>query len=221
MRPHRGKLMQQANPVFVGFPHSDNAATTNRDPSLSDMFQRAQTIVIFPSCYDLPIECDGRIKVVIVGVEACIGQTLGLRFAQHAEGTTYFQTERRNTADHLEHGLELRTVVYLTPGGAHAESCDALLPCILRCLDDVLYGQQIVAFDAGFIVRALRTVSAILRTTAGLDRQQLAKLHFSWVEELSMYCLSQKQGIEQACVVNGSDFLASPIVVWRTRLHGR
>jgi hypothetical protein len=61
----------------------------------------------------------------------------------------------------------------------------------------------------------LRTVSAILRTSTGLDGEQPAHLHFIGRVELAVYFLRLHKKIEQRLIIDCGDFLPCPI-----RTHG-
>ena len=211
--------MQQSDAVFIGFAHADDAAAAHGDSRLPDMLQRAQSVLVISRRDDLAVKLGGRIEIVVVGIQAGIGETLRLRFIQHAKRATYFQSNRRHASDHFKHRLELRTIADLAPGRTHAESRDSLCARFARRFHDVFYGKQILPVHARFIVRALRTIGAILRTPAGLDRQQLAKLYLARLKILTVHPLCREQSIEQARVIQGANFVAGPVVFQPIRLH--
>jgi hypothetical protein len=79
--------------------------------------------------------------------------------------------------------------------------------------------KQVLPLHACVVVSALRAVSAILRTAAGLYRQQLAELHLSGLEMLSMHCLCLEQNVDQSGLVNSANFFAGPVVSHYGFLH--
>src|SRR5262245_18941897 len=92
-------------------------------------------------------------------------------------------------------------------------------PSVLGSSYDVFDGEQCPPFDSRFVVRALGTIRAILRTTAGFYRQQLAELHFTARKILTVHCLCDEYDIEDRPAIDGLDLLSCPIMFEPTRLH--
>ena len=100
---------------------------------------------------------------------------------EHAERGAGLHAERLARRDHLQHGVELRPVAHLAPGGAHAEAGRARCSRAFRAASSTssTSHQSSRRSTLGVVVRRLRAVAAILRAAAGLDRQEGAELHLA------------------------------------------
>src|SRR5579883_3007068 len=66
---------------------------------------------------------------------------------------------------------------------------------------------------------ALRAIRAVFRASAGLDGEQLAKLHLVRLEVLAVRRLSREYGFDQRPVINVADLFPGPVVTQSVRLH--
>ena len=186
MRIQGRKLIKQPDAIVIGFSHADDSATADCNSGLAHVLERPQPVFIIARRDDLAVKLGGCIEVVVVGMEARFSETAGLGFVQHTKRATDFHSKRRHTANHFQNRVEFRPITDLTPSGPHTESTDPLVASFARRFHDVLDGKQRLPVQTCFIVRALRAVSAILRTTTGFDRQQLAQLHLTGFKILTM-----------------------------------
>ena len=71
---------------------------------------------------------------------------------------------------------------------------------------------QLLPCHTRFVVRALRTVRAILRATAGLDRKQAAELHFLGAMKFAVRDLRLKDQLGEGKPVDLPYFISRPVV---------
>jgi hypothetical protein len=71
---------------------------------------------------------------------------------------------------------------------------------------------QLFSRKPGVIMRTLRTILAVLRAAAGLDRQQPALLHLVGVEMFAMNLLRLEQEIVEGQREQRDDLALSPVV---------
>ena len=71
---------------------------------------------------------------------------------------------------------------------------------------------QLLARNAGLVVRALRTVGAILGTAARLYREQPAELNFVGLVESAMRKLRLENQLGERKIIDSADFVARPVV---------
>ena len=71
---------------------------------------------------------------------------------------------------------------------------------------------QLFSLDAGIVVHALRTISAVFRAAAGLDRYQLAGLHAVRCVRLTVNALRPKHQFGQRRPINLCNLIALPVV---------
>src|SRR5438309_6782564 len=111
------------------------------------------------------------------------GDSSSLEFARFGrpnltERDAHFHPKLAHVAHDLENAFKFfRAVAHAPPRRAHAESGRALSAGPFCCDSDRLDRQQLLALDAGGIVRRLRAIGAIFATPAGLDAEQTATLH--------------------------------------------
>ena len=108
--------------------------------------------------------------------------------------------------------LELFAFGDVAPGGAHAEARRALLARAARRLERLVDAHQVVAIDAGVVVRRLRAVGAVLRAAAGLDAQEHAALHFVGDVIRAVHRLRAEHQVEQRRRVDRFDLGDRPVV---------
>src|SRR6266567_611278 len=98
--------------------------------------------------------------------------------ADLTQGDAHFHPKLAHLAHDLENALKFcRAVANATPRRAHAEPGRALCSGPFCRGSYRLDRQQLLALDAGGIVRRLRAIGAIFAAAAGLDAEQTATLH--------------------------------------------
>jgi hypothetical protein len=156
-----------------------------------------------------------------------------LGVVQHAERHASLEPERAHARDHVEHGVEFRTVADLAPGRPHAEAIGAgrlgaprrgQHGCDLEHLD--------LAETDLAMMRRLRAIAAILGAAAGLDRQEARLLDVIHVVIGAMGGIGARDQIEERQIVDGADLGRGPVVAgggfgglsghaWRFRTSSR
>ena len=118
---------------------------------------------------------------MVVVVQPGVFQCIGLLRVQHTQCRARLQPLGTYPFDHVQHALEIFPL-RVAPRRTHAETRGTGglgSPGRLQHLLDI---HQPLRLHAGVVMRALRTVAAILRTAAGLDAQQGTDLHGIGVE---------------------------------------
>ena len=180
------ELLEQADAVFLGLAQAEDSTAADSDASLTHVRDGFQAVFVNSGSDDFAVELGRGIEIVVVGAEAGLFQALGLGFGKHAKCAADFQIERGDAADHFQYAVEILAVIDLTPGRAHAKSRGAFG---FRAPGRVEYlggAHQLLACYAGFVMRALRAIGAIFRATAGLNREQAAKLDLSGAMEFAV-----------------------------------
>ena len=167
------------------FTHAHDAAAADVDARVAHMAQGLEPVLIGTRGDDLAVERFGGVEIVVVVVEAGIGEALRLGHAQHAEGDAGLQTERLDAGHHVRHRLQV-AVFGAAPGGAHAVAGGAGFPGAPGLGQHLVFGHQLARFEPGVVARALRAVGAVLRAAAGLDAEQRRHLHLVRVEVAAM-----------------------------------
>ena len=154
---------------------------------------------------------------MVVGGESSFFQADGLGIREHAKSAADFHAEGGDTANHFQDFIEFPALRGFAPGGTHAETSDAASNGIAGYANDVLRVEKALALDVGVIMGALRTISTIFGTAAGLDGDELAGLYAIGSVILAVYRLSAKNQIGNWSVIDGIDFGPSPLVFQRVR----
>jgi hypothetical protein len=143
--------------------------------------ERVEPVPIGARGDDLPVILRRGVEVVVVVVEAAGLQARGLRGREHAERGASFEPKCLHRLNHLAHRAEV-ALLRLAPGRAHAEARRTCSLGRARLGDHRIEAHQLLGLDAGVVLRALRTIGAVFRAAAGLDRKQRRNLHFAWIE---------------------------------------
>jgi hypothetical protein len=162
------------------------------------------------------VEVGCGVEVVVVVVEAGVGELLGLAFLQHAQGHAGLQAERLHLAHHLEHRGEV-LVLRPAPGGTHAEAAGAARLGRARVGEHLVDREQALAGETAVVAGGLRAVAAVFRAAAGLDREQGGALHFLRVEVAAMHLLGAEDELEQGQLEERLDLGGRPLVAGRGR----
>ena len=142
---------------------------------------------------------------MVVVVQAGLGQGFGLVLVEATEGHAGFQAHGLHAFDHFQHvGHVFGRRMF--PCRAHAETrrTDGLGTSGL--LEDLLHLHQLLFFQASVVVARLRTIFAIFRAGAGLDRQQGRDLHAVGVEMRAVHGLRLEQQVVEGLHEQGFDF---------------
>ena len=206
------QLMQQANPIFVGFAHADDAAATNSNSRAPHSLNGAQPVLVAARADDAAVELGRSIQIVVIGGETRGGQTARLIVGQHAEGAADFELQRGYSSHHLEHRVEVAPVPHFAPCGTHAEAAGAFIAGLFCRSADLLDIHQRLILNSRLVMSALRAIAAVFRAPTGFNRKQTTKLDASWIVEFPMDLLRVENQIEQRPMVDLPDGVASPIV---------
>jgi hypothetical protein len=133
---------------------------------------------------------------VVVVVEARVLQRLGLSWREHAERDAGLEAERLHAFDHRGDARDVSRL-RLAPGGPHAEARRAVRLRGTRRVEHLVERHQRVGVDARVVMRGLRTVRAVLRAAAGLDRQQRRQLDSGGIEVLAMNLLRTEDQVAE------------------------
>ena len=164
------ELGDQSRARAARFAHANDAAAAYVQARLAYLAQRIQPVVLGARRNDLAVKLGRGVQVVVVVVEAGVLQLLGLAFLQHAERGAGFHAEPAHRLDHFDHAVEV-TLFGAAPCRAHAKTRRAFFAGSTRCGYHHIECQHVLVIHVRVIARRLRTVTAILRTAAGLDRQ--------------------------------------------------
>ena len=175
------------------------------------MRERLEAILIGARGDDLAIKLRRRIEVVIVEVEAGVLEPPRLSVGQHAERDAALEPQRLDARDH---GADLLDVAVLgrAPGGAHAEPAGAGLARGARFVEHGVERHQLFRAHAGRVARALRTIGAVLRAAAGLDREQRRNLHRARIEIVAVNALRAEHQFGKRQREQRPHFLARPVI---------
>src|SRR5690606_4088663 len=124
---------------------------------------------------------------MVVGIQSSFLEATRLRGCKHAQRAAYFHPQRINTFHHLDDFVEVAVVANFSPRSAHTKTSAACLFGFGCPRKDFIYIKKSVHLDIGVISRSLWTITTVLRTTARLDRQERAHLHFRGIMIPAMY----------------------------------
>src|SRR5208337_3746958 len=131
---------------------------------------------------------------------------------QHSQGAANFHAQRGDSPNHFQDDLEFAALWSFPPGRAHAKSRYTACNSVPRHADYVPRVEQPLALHPGVVMRALRTIRAILRAAARLYGYQLAGLHAIGSMEFAVPGLRPVNQFGQRRRVNRCDFFFLPIV---------
>ncbi|VVN49539.1 hypothetical protein PS639_06484 [Pseudomonas fluorescens] len=206
-----GQLDQQVGAVVEGLAHAEDAAGADLHPRITHVSQGLQALAVGTGGDDAAVEFRRGIEVVVVVVEAGLGQRFGLVLIQATEGHAGFQAHGFHAFDHFQH---VRHVFgrRMFPRRAHAETgrTDGLGASGL--FEDLLHFHQFFFFQAGVVVTGLRTIFAIFRAGAGFDRQQRRNLDPVGVEMRAVHRLRLEQQVVEWLHEECFDFSQRPVM---------
>src|SRR5262245_8745306 len=206
-----GERSEHADAVLPRFAHADDAAAADMNAGIAHMAERIEPLLVRTRRDDLVVELGRCVEVVIVVIEARYLEPPRLLGREHAERRTGLEPERAHALDHRTHLVEV-AVLRLAPGRAHAEAARARRARSTRLLKHGLEAHQLLSLHAGLVMRALRAIGAVLRTTAGLDREQGRNLHLGRIEIFPVQALGAEHQFRKRQVEQRADLLARPVV---------
>ena len=205
------QLHQQGRAVLLAFAHAQDAAAADAESRLAHPLQGIQPILVGAGRDDLGVVGFRGIQIMVVVIEPGRLQTLRLTIGQHAQRYAGFEPQGFDALDHLADALDV-AIIRAAPGGSHAETTGALRLGCPRRLQHLLDRHQGFLAQPGVIMRALRTVGAVLGTGTGLDAQQAGNLHLVGIEMLAMHGLSLKQQIIERLLQQRHRLRHGPVV---------
>src|SRR5664280_135027 len=114
--------------------------------------------------------------------------------------------------------VQISTLLSIKTGGC-PEDC-AYCPQSAQ-YDTGVEAHKFLGLDAGVVLRGLRTIGAILRAAAGLDRQQGRDLHFGRIEILPVRQRRAEHQLRKRQREQCAHLLARPVVAERVRSRAR
>src|SRR4029450_5092957 len=138
--------------------------------------QRLEPVVLSARGDDCPIKLRGGIDIVVVIVKAGRLELLGLPFLEQPQGRASLEPERPHCPHHLDYALEI-ALLRTAPRRPHAEAGGPIRFGQARGGHNLPDRQQFLVLDARLITSGLGAIGAILRTTAGLDRDERGELY--------------------------------------------
>ena len=181
-------------------------------PACAHARQRGKPVGVGTRRDDAAVELRRRVEVVVVRGQPCGAERGGLLVGQHAERAARLHAEAADHADHLQHPFEGRALGGVAPRRAHAEARRALRPGADRRLAHLVERDEILARDAGRVVRRLRTIRAIFRTAAGLDAEQHAALDLIGAVIRALHLLRAEDEIGERRGIDRLDLVERPVV---------
>ena len=82
----------------------------------------SQPVLVGAGGDDLAVVLLRGVEVVVVRGQARLLEPLRLAVGEHAQRAARLHAQRAHALHHLQHRVELRAVLHLAPGGAHAEA---------------------------------------------------------------------------------------------------
>ena len=210
MAGQNGQRVQEADAILARLAHAHDAAATHIDARIADIFQRHQPVVEGPGGDDLLIMFGRGVDIVVVIIEAGVGQHVRLAFAQHPQRHAGFHAHLAHALHHLDDGGHV-PILGIAPGRAHAKARAARILRLRRRLHHRLHAHQLFGLEAAFGMSGLVAIAAILRAAAGLDRQQSGQLHLIAREVGAMDRLRIEHQVVERQVEQRSDFGAGPV----------
>ncbi len=207
-----GELEEEVEAVGGGFAHADDAAAADGDAGVADVLEGVEAVLVSAGGDDGAVEFGGGVEVVVVGVAAGGFEACGLGVGEHAEGAADFEAEVVDGGDEIEDGIEVLAVFHFAPGSAHAEAGGAFGLGFAGFLEDVVFGEDGVFFDAGVVVGGLWAVGAIFGAAAGFDGEECGALDFVGVEVGAVDGGGLEEEVGEGLGVEGLEFGEGPVV---------
>ena len=205
------KRRDHADAILGTLAHADDAATADVDAGVAHVTERVEAVLIGARGDDRAVVFRRGIEVVVVVIEAGRLETPRLVLREHAERGAGLEPNRLDAFNHLADVVEI-AILGLAPRRPHAEAARARTLGRLRLGDDGIDAHQFLRLDAGVVVHALRTIGAVFRAAAGLDRDQRRHLHLGGIEVQAMNLLRAKDQFGKRKLEQRAHLLARPVV---------
>ena len=212
LEPHQ--LLEQGGAVAGGLAHAQDPAGAHLHAGVAYVAEGRQAVGVAAGGDDLAVVVRRGVEVVVVVVQARLGQAPGLVAVHHPQGHAGLEPQRLDPAHHLQHRIEVLLPRAL-PGRAHAEAAGAGGLRRLGLLDHLLDLHELLPGKPGAVVGRLGAVLAVLRAGAGLDGEQGGDLHGVGVEVGAVHPLGVEQQVVEGQGEERLDLLEGPVVADR------
>src|SRR5690606_39360170 len=103
---------------------------------------------------------------MVVSIETGFREASGLVFGNHPQCTTDFHVELVQGSDHFQYLVELGTVFYISPCGAHTNPRASSSLCLEGLHFDLFHAHQPCGLYLRMVSGGLRAISTIFGTTS-------------------------------------------------------
>ena len=190
------------------------------DAGIAHGVERVEAVLVGARRDDGAVIFRRGVEVVVVVVEAGGLQPRRLLGRQHAERGAGLEPQGLDALHHGADGIEI-ALLRAAPCRAHAEARGAAGFRRTRLAEHRVEAHKFLGLDAGVVLRGLRTIGAILRAAAGLDRQQGRDLHFGRIEILPVRQRRAEHQLRKRQREQCAHLLARPVVAERVRSRAR
>ncbi len=142
---------EQLGAVVERLAHAEDAAAADVHPGRTHVLERVEPVLERTRADDLAVVGRRRVEVVVVEVEPCLLEAVGLPAGEHAERGAGLQTERFHALDELGNLLDV-AIPGRTPGRSHAEAGGPGVFRPPRLGQDRLLRHQLLGRDPGLKV---------------------------------------------------------------------
>ena len=205
------KRRNHADAIVDALAHADDPAAADANTGFAHVSERVEAVLVRARGDDRAVIFRRGVEVVVVVVEACRLETPRLWLVEHAKRGAGLEPDRLDAFDHRADLIEI-ALLGLAPRGAHAEAAGARTFRRARLGHDGIDAHQLLRLHAGLVMGALRTIGAIFRTAAGLDRDEGRHLHLGRIEVRPMNALCAKDQFGKRKRKERAHLLARPVV---------
>ena len=181
-------------------------------PAVAHMAERVEPVLVAAGGDDGAVVLRRGIEVVVVVVEAGLLEPPCLRRPSACRASRRSPARAPSPPAIISHTLSRSRSL----GSRQAAPMQKrLAPARLAVRASASTASSVISFsgfDAGIVMRALRTIAAVLRATAGLDRQQRGHLHLGRVEVHAMDALRAEHQLRERQREQRAQLLARPVV---------
>ena len=218
-RMHRqaGQRRDHADAVVEPLAHADDAAAADMDAGVAHVVERVEPVLIGARGDDGAVIFRRGVEVVVVVVEA--GRLSAAPPARRSAcrawrrspapsaltPSTMAQTWSRSRSLGARQAAPMQKREAPEALAARASASTASIAISFSALTPVSY------------CAALRAIGAVLRTAAGLDRQQRRDLHLGRIEILPVHCAGAEHQLRKRQREQRAHLLARPVVAGRNR----
>ena len=113
--------VDEAHTVSARLSHTDNSPTADIDAGAADLGERVEPVVHRPRCNNLIIALGRRVDIVVVIIEASVGEHIGLGGRQHAQSHARFHAHGTHALNDLYNRGHV-AILWVAPCRPHAET---------------------------------------------------------------------------------------------------